>query len=189
MIRRLLLVAPLLAAPLFSQAIQAAADPVVAGSRLEWFQLTETSDQVRKALGQPALTADFGADYRSWQFQIGDIDHHDFSHLAVFRKSTRTLVSITRNYEPEIAVDQLFPAGETTTYHYPNASKPEMSVRLRRLSGDRLLIANGAGSDAGRPAQTTNQIVLIRRSDLRYFFGWLDKQMTQGLAEPRSSLR
>ncbi|HEY3442882.1 MAG TPA: hypothetical protein VGK29_19135 [Paludibaculum sp.] len=185
MFRRLFLVAPLLAAPIFSQAIPAAADPVGDGTRLEWFQLTESPDQVRRALGHPALTADFGADFLSWQFQIGDIDHHDFSRLAVFRKSTRTLVSITRNYEPEIVVDKLFPAGETATYHFPNASKPEMSVRVRRLSEDRLLIAKGAGL----PGQTTNQIVLIRRNELRYFFGWLDRQMTQGPTPPHSSQR
>lgn len=169
MTRRLLLVAPLLAAPLFSQMIPAAADPVARGSRVEWFHLTESPDQVRKALCQPTLVADFGSDFQGWQFQIGDIDHHDFSHQAVFRKSTRSLVSITRNYEPAIVVDQLFPASETTVHHFPDAAKPEMSVRVRLLPHDLVLIANGANG----PGRATNQIVLIQRSELHFFFGWL----------------
>lgn len=173
MTRRLLLVALLLAAPLFSQAIPSLADPVANGAEIKWFQLDESPEQVRRALGTPSVVADFGADFQSWQFQIGDIDHHDFSHQLVFRKSTRALISVTRNYEPGVQVDQLFPPRETTVHHFPNADKPEMSVRVRLLSHDRVLIATGSA----RPGQTTNQIVVIRRNELRFFYGWLDSSI------------
>lgn len=182
MTRRLLLVAPLLAAPLFSQGIPATADPVANGQDFKWFQFNESPDQIRKALGQPTAVADFGSDFQSWQFQIGDIDHHDFSHQVVFRKSTRSLVSITRNYEPEVLVDPLFPPRETTVHHFPNADKPEMSVRVRMLPHDRVLIANGSA----RPGQTTNQIVVIHRNELRFFFGWLANQLPGTPAQSES---
>jgi hypothetical protein len=148
------------------------ADPIVKGASVEWFRLDESPAQLRKALGQPALVADFGTDFQSWQFQLGDIDHHDFSHLVVIRKSTRSLVSITRNYEPEIQVDSLFPPAQTAVHHYPNSAKPEMSFRVRLLPHNRVLIANG-------PAGTTNQIVLIQRDELRFFHGWLDSRLAQ----------
>ncbi len=66
---------------------------------LTWFQLNETEEEVVRALGSPTVVADFGADFRSWQYQIGDIDHHEFSHWLVFRASDRKLLSVTRNYE------------------------------------------------------------------------------------------
>lgn len=182
MTRKLLLVAPLLVAPLFSQVIPAAADPVANGSRFEWFQLNESPAQIRQALGKPSVVADFGADFQSWQFQIGDIDHHDFSHQVVFRKSTRSLVSVTRNYEPEVPVDKLFPPRETTVHYFPNADKPAMSFRVRLLSHDRVLIATGSV----RPGQTTNQILLIHRNELRFFYDWLANQLAGSPIQPHT---
>lgn len=169
----LLCAAPLLAAPLLAQPIPAAADPVVKGSRFDWFLLTETPAEIQKALGQPAMVADFGADFQSWQFQIGDIDHHDFSHQVVFRKSINAVISVVRNYEPEVLVDQMFPPRLTSVHHFPDAAKPQLSLRLRQLPGDRVLMAIGSA----QPGQPTNQIVLMRRSELPVFYGWLAKQL------------
>jgi hypothetical protein len=101
------------------------------------------------------------------------LDEHDFSHQLVFRKTDNQLISVTRNYEPERNVDQWFPPAETTVHFYPDANKPQYSVRLRHLSGGRILMAMGT-SKAG---DTTGQIVLIRESELRYFHPWLFEQL------------
>jgi hypothetical protein len=167
-------------APLFSQT-PAAGNPRLHDGEPRWFLLTETRDQVTRALGQPAMVADFGQDFQSWQYQIGDIDHHEFSHQLVFLKSDRALISVTRNYEPERTFDELFPEAETTVHHYPNLKNPQYSLRLRLLSGGRVLMAMGAPK-AGQP---TGQLVLIRKSELRYFYPWLFEQLSGKSSEAR----
>ena len=157
-----------LAAPLASQT-QPKADPQIRQGKLTWFLLTENMPGVMRAMGQPKVIADFGNDYQSWQYQIGGIDGHDFSHILVFRKSSKTLVSVARNYEPERAVDALLPAAETTVHHYPDAAGPQYSIRVRRLAGGRVLMAMGTS----KPGQHTGQLVLIRESELRFFYPWL----------------
>jgi hypothetical protein len=167
----------LCAAPLFSAALDsklpAAADPVMEKGELKWFLLTETKAEVSKQLGLPVMAAAFGADFDSWQYQIGPTEEEGYSHQLVFRKSTGTLISVARNYEPEREVDALFPDAQTTTHFYPNAAKPEFRVRVRKLSGGRLLLGIGI-SKAG---EKTGQIFMIRREDLRYFYPWLAEQL------------
>jgi len=150
-----------------------AADPELRGEEVRWFLLTETKNEVRRALGQPRLVADFGKDYLSWQYQIGNVDHEEYSHVLVFRKSEDRLISITRNYESERSVDALFPPGETTAYHYAGPENPRFSLRLRRLSGGRVLMAMGIS----KPGQVTGQLVLMRQAELRYFYPWLFEQL------------
>jgi hypothetical protein len=171
------LVGALLAAPLSAQ-LPKLADPVLADGSVQWFQLTESRTAVAAALGNPAFVAEFGPGMLSWQFQLGDIDHHDFSHQLVFAGDGKTLISVTRNYEPAIAVDQFFPPHLTTVHHYPDAAHPQFSVRLRRLSGERALVAIGTS----RPGETTTQLVLIRESFLPTFMPWLARQL--GLVKP-----
>src|SRR5258708_945870 len=154
----------LLAAPLFSQ-IPAASDPQIRKGAIVWFELKETTEQVTRMLGHPTLVADFGPDLLSWQYQIDNEDHDEFSHQLVFRKSDHALISITRTYSVERNVDELFPAGETTVYHYPNAETPQYSVRLRRLPNGRVLMAMGSA----KPGQTTTQLELVRQAELPTF--------------------
>ncbi len=158
-------------APLFSQTFSP--DPQVIHGELVWFRLTETQADIRDRLGAPHFMAEFGADLVSWQYQIGEIDNHDHSHILVFRKSTGKLVSVTRAYEPEQLLDNLFPAGASEVHYYPNAAKPQYSVTLRHLSDDRLLMAMGVS----RPGQPVGQLVLIHRSAVRAFYPWLDDQL------------
>lgn len=160
------------AALLFSQESRTA-DPVVREGKFVWFELSESMEQVARRLGQPALTADFGADFRAWQYQIGLDDHHEYSHYLVFRRSDRSLISISRYFEPERNVDALFPEPESKAYFLQDGAKTPFGVRVRRLTGGRLLIAIGAP----RAGQTTSQLVLIRESDLRFFHPWLDEQL------------
>ncbi len=156
---------------LFGALLLGAAPHPSAGDRqILDLSLTETPDQVTRILGRPALVADFAGDFLSWQYQIGDIDHHEFSHQLVFRRSTRSLISVTRNYDPPRILDDLFPASETTTHHSPDKS---FHLRLRRLSGGRLLMAMGA-AEAG---QQVAQVLLIRQSELAHFYPWLAKQL------------
>jgi hypothetical protein len=159
MARRLVVIsgALLFAAPLFSQ------------SELQWFLLTETRDDVARKMGPPKMIAEFGTDFESWQYQIGEIDHDDFSHFLVFRKSDKRLISITRNYETEQNVDDLFPEKETTSHRHDG-----FSVRVRRLTGDRVLMALGAS----KPGQRVGQVMLIRQAELRHFYPWLFEQLT-----------
>src|SRR5260370_37588238 len=89
----------LLTAALLLPQEQPTADPRLRNREFIWFLLHETKDQVARAMGQPALTAEFGRDFQSWQYQNRDIYHDEFSHQLVFRKSSRELVSIARSYE------------------------------------------------------------------------------------------
>lgn len=162
----------LLAAPLFSQT-PAAADPSLRDGVVQWFQLNESWDQVGSKIGQPKLVADFGVDFKSWQYQIGAVDEHEFSHQLVFRKSTRQLISITRNYEPQENVDRFFSERDTTVHHFPDAKEPQFSIRLRRLSNGRVLMAMGIS----KPGQPTGQLVLMLESELRNFYPWLFRQL------------
>jgi len=159
----------LLSATLLFPQSPAAADPKERNGKLLWFQLSEGREKVIALLGPPAKVADFGADFQSWHYQIGNEDHHDFSHELVFRKPGGMLISVTRNYEQEENVDSLFPPAQTRTYNYTEGGRPQYSVRVRRLSPGTLLMAMGTSA----PGQKTGQIVLIRESELRYFHPWL----------------
>lgn len=167
----------LIAAPLFGQlppGLPPAADPLVSNGELKWFTLTETRAEVSKQFGLPTLANSLGSDFEVWQFQIGPIDDEGFSHQLVFRKSTGTLISITRNFASEKNVDHLLPEGESTTYFFPDdAGKPAYGVRVRKLPGGRLLIAQGVS----KPGQLTSQILMIRESEVSQFFPWLARQM------------
>ena len=164
----------LLAAPAFSQ-IPAASDPALRNGEVQWFSMSETRAEVARMLGQPTFVAEFGRDFLSWQFRIGEFDHEDFSHQIVFRRSDVKLVSVTRNYEEQRNVDALFPESETTTHFYPDKDKPQFSLRLRHLSNGRLLMAMGTS----RRGQTTGQLVLMRESELPFFYPWLAAQISQ----------
>ncbi|HYP08108.1 MAG TPA: hypothetical protein VER03_17885 [Bryobacteraceae bacterium] len=152
----------LFAASLYAQSPQATSDPQARGDRFVWFSLSETREQLLAILGKPTVVADFGKDLESWQYQIGDIDHHDFSHQIVLRKNG-SVVSITRNYEPERAVDDLFPEQLTTLHIVPGSSFP---MRVRRLPNDVVAIAIGVSS----PREKTSQIVLMRIAELKHFY-------------------
>jgi len=175
MSRAMAFLGALLSATLLFSEIPSAADPQLKNGELSWFLLTETKDQIARALGLPKTVAGFGQDFLSWQYQIGEVDHEEFSHQVVFRESTRAIVSITRNYEPERNVDALFSPMETSVHHYPDAEKPQFSLRLRRLPGGRVLMAMGTS----RPGQLTGQLVLMRESELRFFYPWVSQQLAR----------
>ena len=108
------------------------------------------------------------------------LNYHDFSHVLVFRKSTSKLVSVTRLYEEEQTVDEFFPPRETTVHQYPgdgtpDAAKAAFSLRLRRLSGGRLLIAMGSP----KPGVPTGQLVLMDENELTTAYPWLAEQLRQ----------
>ena len=177
---RLLFGALILSAPLLCGEQPTAADPRIEKRKLLWFSLLETPAQVEAALGKPAMAASSGSDHLSWQFRLGGIDHHDFSHVLVFRKSTSKLVSVTRLYEEEQTVDEFFPPRETTVHQYPgdgtpDAAKAAFSLRLRRLSGGRLLIAMGSP----KPGVPTGQLVLMDENELTTAYPWLAEQLRQ----------
>jgi hypothetical protein len=167
----ILLGALLSAAPVFSQ--QALwSDPQLSADGIKWFQLGESESDVRKSLGQPSMVTDFG-EYRSWQYQIGAVEHDDFSHALVFRKSDGQLVSVSRTYNPERGVDAFFPPSETTVHWFREAGQPDFPMRVRRLRGGRILIAVGTS----KPGQTTGQLVLIRETELAHFYAWLAEDL------------
>lgn len=132
-------------------------------------------------MGKPVAIDDFGQDFRSWQFQMGGVDGHDPSHFLVYRRSTGKIVSITRNYDPECVVDQFFPASESRVYYFPDKTKAPFPIRVRRLDGARLLLAIGVS----KPGQATGQLMLIRESELKYFYGWLADALGSSVATQR----
>ncbi len=145
------------------------AEPQVDGERLKWFSLTESFKDIEDRIGPPTVVGDFPADYRFWQYRFGGVDEHDFSHYLVFRRSTGRLISITRAWDPEQKVDALFPAAETEVIYATTANGSRYGARVRRLSGESVLIAMGSTA----PGQPTSQLTLIRNSELNHFFPWL----------------
>lgn len=139
------------------------------GEELLSLKLTESAQEIAARFGSPVHTAAFGPGYFSWFYQAPMADTHDFSHTFLFSDPARTLVSVTRNFDPEVNIDHLFPAAETETRTTGGEGKPAFHARMRKLSGDRVLIA--LGSSAGEPC---GQLVIIRRSALRFFFAWLE---------------
>jgi hypothetical protein len=167
-----LLGALLSAAPVFSQQ-ETWSDPQVKADGVKWFDLVEREAEVRQHLGQPTMVADFG-EYRSWQYQIGEVEHDDFSHALVFRKSDGVLVSITRNYSPERNADALFPVSETSVHWFHKAGQADFPMRVRKLTGGRVLIAVGVS----KQGQTTSQLVLMRATELHHFYPWLNDALS-----------
>ena len=137
------------------------------------FTLEETPAQVLRLLGRPVQVDDSGPVYRSWLYQIGNRDSHDFSHVLCFRGASAQLISVTRNFDEPQNVDALLPADQTSAYQWPATGVAHFHVRVRQLSGDRLLIAMGTA----KPGDRTTQLMLIRRSALRFFLPWLDEQL------------
>jgi hypothetical protein len=176
----ILLGALLYAAPGFSQQSQWT-DPRVANGRFEWIHLLESESEVRGQLGQSRMVADFGI-YRSWQYRFGEeLDHDEFSHALVFRKSDGKLVSVSRTYtEPRLA-DEWFPKKETAVHTLRVPGQIDFRVRVRRLPEGALLIAPGSG-EWGRPVQ---QIVLIHESVLARFYPELAEQLLHENAKTR----
>jgi hypothetical protein len=163
----------LIAAPLFSQEIERpSTEPQVQDGVFRWLRLSESRDVLTEVFGAPRVTATFG-DFVAWQYQLGGVDGHDFSHQLVFRKSTGKLVSITRSYEPDVEVDSFFPEAETRVYTFRGGPEP-FPVRLRRLPGDLLLIAMGTAKRGDK----TGQLMLIHQAELRHFHSWLYDQLT-----------
>lgn len=158
-----------MAVPLFPQS-----------SELSAFHLDESTDQVRKILGDPVLVADINQEFRSWQYRVGGIDHDDFSHALIFRRATGKLVSFSRTFDIPVNVDDLFPAARTTYYQFPKTGKPEMTVRMCKLSADRLLLAFGSQ----KPGDPTTQLILIHRSILPIFYPWLAEEIAAARTTP-----
>lgn len=159
----------LLAASLFAQ--NPKVDPRSAAA-LAAMTLDETPDQVTARFGPPQQTAESGPNYQAWQYFLG-ADQHDPSHFFLFRKSDRKLASITRNADTEESIDSLFPPAETRTCIFRKEGKIPYTARVRKLSGDRVLVAMGAA----RPGQPVRQIVLIRQSALRVFLPWVEEEL------------
>jgi hypothetical protein len=86
---------------------------------------------------------------------------------------TERVLSITRNFENPQDIDDLFPAAETEVHHWRSEGSPGFDLRLRRLSGETLLLAMGTAG----PGERTTQLMLIRRSALPTFMPWLAEQL------------
>lgn len=153
--------------------LPALADPQVKASGVVWLTLDETMEDVVRAFGRPALVAESGAGLVSWQFQLGDIDHHDFSHVLVFRAADRKLLSVTRNCEPERRMDALFPATETRSYAVPGTGVTRFRMRVRRLPGGRLLMA----MSLDRADAPVGQLVLMKEAEVGRFYPWLAAEL------------
>lgn len=137
--------------------------------------LADSKEKILKLFGPPKTATHFGNDFQSWQYQIGEGDHDDFSHQVVFRKSSGELVSFTRNYESPQKMLAFFPIAESKAYAYIEAGKPDYPMLVRSLPDGRLLLAVGIS----KPQQTTTQMVVMRQSELRYFYPWLQKQLAE----------
>ena len=124
-------------------------------------------------MGAPAQVGEAGASHFSWYLQIGVADSHDHSHVLLFRRADKKLVSITRNFDEPTNVDVLFPPEATNTYSFKSANQPPWPTRVREIDGNRLLIAMGIG----KAGERTTQLLLIRKSVLAQYLPWLAEQL------------
>ncbi len=146
--------------------------------------LADTKQKILKLYGPPKAAVEFGNDFQSWQYQIGEGDHDDFSHHVVFRKSTGALVSFTRNYESPRKVGAFFPTAKSKAYAFQEVGRPDYPMLVRSLPDGRLLLAIGIS----KPQQTTTQLIVMRQSEIRYFYPWLERQLTEN-KEPVAGAR
>lgn len=159
----------------------APSDPRAEPAYLLEFTLEESPAEIVARMGPPAQAADSDVNYRVWQYQIEVADNHDFSHTFCFRKSDGKLVSVTRSFGEERNVDALFPASTRRIYHWPTAEKPQYSVLVRQVPGNRVLIAMGVS----RPGQPAGQLLLIRRDAMQFFLPWLVPQLQAAQVQHR----
>ncbi len=146
-------------------------DTSKAGTELLAFDLNEMPADVISRFGRPDTVDDSLPNYRSWFFKRGAQDEHDFGYILCFRRSDDKLVSVTRNFEPEVLVDHLFPEGSFSVRYWPSDQNPQFGVRIRALSRGRLLLAMGCDKE-GMPC---GQLVLVHSSVVPVFFPWLDR--------------
>jgi hypothetical protein len=109
-----------------------------------------------------------------WDYNFGSPDENDmgFAWSFNFEQPSGRLISVTRTFDQAAPVETLFPAkqGKTATSPGP-ASIP---VLYRLLDDDRVLLAIGIS----RSSQPCNQLVLMRRSAVKYFYPWLSSQLS-----------
>jgi hypothetical protein len=149
--------------------VWAQSDTSKPGIELLGFDMNETPSDVVSRLGRPDSVDDSLPNYISWLFKLGAQDEHDYGFILCFRRSDQKLVSVTRNFEPEAVVDHLFPEGSFVVRHWPSDENPQFSIRVRALSGERLLDAMGSAEE-GKPC---GQLILIHRTVVPIFFPWL----------------
>lgn len=167
----------LVAAPLSPSQTPQPGDPLVVGGSVNWFEMTESEFDVARLMGPPKSVADFGVGMVSLGYALDDkIEEQEFSHQFVFHKASHRLISVVRNYAPEIPVEALFPATASSAHYLTVNDKRIFGVRLRRLSGGRLLLAMGAPV----PGQTTSQLLMMRESDIGTIYPWLSEQLGSG---------
>jgi hypothetical protein len=141
------------------------------------FTLNESPRQIVRMMGPPSQVDDSLAGYQSWHYEFLPREQSDSdpppAWLILIRMDSRQIVSVTRNFGDPQVVDDLFPAAETTVHCWPSTDNPKFSLRLRKLSGESLLLAMGTA----KPGDRTEQLVLIRRSALKTFMPWLAEQL------------
>lgn len=159
----------LLAAPLlFAQSSRKMMDELLE------FKLDETPEQVARRLGNPAQVVDAGVHHLAWHYRTDVEDNHDLSHLIVFSKRDRRVVSVTRNLNAAVRLDSLIGSPEKAVrYHWPERGNPLLTVRVVQLTANRLLLAVGEDEKT----HETQQLLMIRRTALRQFLPWLDARL------------
>ena len=138
-------------------------------SYLLYFSLEESDQQIFEKFGVPNQVADHAGQFRVLQFHFNGKDKHDFSHTLCVRQSDGKLISIARNTDHEEDVDSLFPPELTTVHYWPSKEKPQAVARVRRMTGDRVLIAMVTAKQQSH----TRQLTLMRRSSLDAFLPWI----------------
>lgn len=133
------------------------------------YTMDETPAQLGKLLGQPRQVSDLGDRYRTLQYQIDSHDAHEFSHVVCVRRTDGRIAGITRNYDDQRIVDEMFPPRSTYAIQWP-----QYSVRVRTMDGGkRLLLAMGTS----KPGDKTSQLILIRRDSVTDLMPWLAEKL------------
>ena len=149
------------------------AETPLAAAELLRYTLDETPAQLSRRLGPPVQIAESDPRFVTWFYQTDVVDAHEHSHLLLFRKEDGKLAGVTRNFHIPVNVDALFPEAKTRTHYWPSGTDRQWSVRVRVLGDDRVAVAMGVKA----PGQTTNQVIIARRTALRTLLPWLDAQL------------
>jgi len=120
------------------------------------FTLAETPTAVRHMMGDEGYQSNLpGATIIEFRDASQDLDD-DPVWRFYFQKPGEQLVVVVHNFEKAADVSELFPASDSQRHFFPNEQHPTMTVLVRKLDKDRVIVA----TLQGRESMLAGQILL-----------------------------
>jgi hypothetical protein len=120
------------------------------------FTLAESPASITQLMGETCHQSNLSkATIIEFRGGSDDLDE-DPVWMFYFQNPGAHLVVVTHNYEKNVNVSALFPAPDSQKHFFPNKEKPSMTLLVRKLDKDRVLLANVQGPDS----MLASQIIL-----------------------------